>query len=193
VVNQYAAWEVPHMAQTCPDNPRVFHVNSERAILRVVRDDGRPADPNEPGRIVITALDNYVMPFINYDIGDSGVSGEPCPCGRGFPTLTSVEGRLGEAIRTPGGRIVSPVTLDAVFRFAGPYVREYQAVQAAADTITLRVVPTSRFTPEIAATLRADLEKRAGAGVTVRLEPVTQIPLEPSGKRLVIKAAIGGA
>ena len=30
VVNQYAAWEVPHMAQTCPDNPAVLHVNSER-------------------------------------------------------------------------------------------------------------------------------------------------------------------
>ena len=96
------------MAQTCPDNPRVLHVNSERVVLRIVGEDGRPATPGSPGRIVVTALDNYVMPFINYEIGDTGVAGAPCPCGRGFPTLATVEGRLGDSIRTPAGRLVSP-------------------------------------------------------------------------------------
>jgi phenylacetate-CoA ligase len=188
VVNQYSAWEVPHMAQTCPDNPRVLHVNSERVILRVLRDDGTPAGPGERGRVVITALDNYVMPFINYDIGDSGVPDAACPCGRGLPTLASVEGRLGEAIRTPRGRIVAATTLDGVFRSAGSFVREYQAVQTAADTITLRIVPTAGFTPEIAAELQRALEKLAGTDVRIRVEPVPRIALEPSGKRLVIKA-----
>jgi phenylacetate-CoA ligase len=190
VVNQYSAWEVPHMAQTCPDNPHVLHVNSERVILRILRDDGTPADPGERGRIVITALDNYVMPFINYDIGDSGVPGAACPCGRGFPTLASVEGRAGEAIRTPAGRIVAAPTLDGVFRSAAPYVREFQAVQTAADTITLRIVPTAAFTPEIATQLRTTLERYAGADVRVRVEPVAHIAPEPSGKRLVIKAYV---
>ena len=103
VVNHYGAWEVPHMAQTCPDNPDVMHVNSERVVLRVVREDGRPAAPGTPGRIVVTALDNYVMPFINYEIGDTGVVGGAVLCGRGFPTLARVEGRLGEVIQDPGG------------------------------------------------------------------------------------------
>ena len=157
VVDQYSAWEAPHMAQTCPDQPDVLHVNTERVVVRVVREDGTPATPGERGRILLTVLDNHVMPFINYDIGDCGVAGGPCRCGRGLPTLTDVEGRLSEAIVTPGGRIVTTATLDAVFRFSGPYVREYQAVQTAADTITLRVVPTARFTSEIAATLQAEL------------------------------------
>ena len=191
VVNQYSAWEVPHMAQTCPDNPRVLHVNSERVILRVLRDDGAPAGPAERGRIVITALDNHVMPFINYDIGDSAVSGAACPCGRGFPTLARVEGRAGEAIRTPGGRLVTAPTLDGVFRSAALYVREFQAVQTAADTITLRVVPTAAFTPEIATSLVTGLERYTGADVRVRVELVARIALEPSGKRLVIKALPG--
>jgi len=192
VVNQYSAWEVPHMAQTCPDNPGVFHVNSERVILRVVRDDGSPAGSDERGRILITALANYVMPFINYDMGDSGINGGPCPCGRGFPTLMGLEGRLGEVIRTPGGRIISPVTLGILLKFVVPYVWEYQAVQAATDTVTLLVVPTSRFTPGIATILQADLEKLLGAGMKVRIEPVDQIPPEPSGKRLVIRSHLGG-
>jgi phenylacetate-CoA ligase len=187
VVNQYAAWEVPHMAQTCPDNAAVLHVNSERVLLRVVGDDGRLAAPGTRGRIVVTALENYVMPFINYDIGDAGVAGPPCPCGRGLPTLLRVEGRLGEAIATPAGRLFSPVTLDRVFRFCSGAVREYQAERTADDVLTVRIVPAARFTPEMAATLRAELVEHVGPGMEIRLDLVAGIPLEPSGKRFVIR------
>jgi phenylacetate-CoA ligase len=189
VVNHYAAWEVPHMAQTCPDDPGVMHVNSERVALRVVGEDGRSAAPGTPGRIVVTALDNYVMPFINYEIGDTGVAGRPCGCGRGFPTLARVEGRLGAAIPTPGGWIIAPVTLDGVFRSHADHVREYQAERTAATVMTVRVVPTPRFGPEIAEALRTELEQQAGPGMEVRVETVAEIPLEPSGKRPVIRSS----
>ena len=46
------------MAQTCPDNAAVLHVNSERVALRIVGDDGRSVAPGTRGRIVVTALDN---------------------------------------------------------------------------------------------------------------------------------------
>jgi phenylacetate-CoA ligase len=191
VVNQYAAWEVPHMAQTCPDNPAMLHVNSERVALRVVGDDGRSVAPGTRGRIVVTALDNYVMPFINYEIGDAGVAGPACPCGRGFPTLLRVEGRLGEAIRMPSGRLFSPAILDRVFRYCSDAVWEYQAERTADDVLTVRVVPTSRFMPETAATLRAALAETAGPGMEIRIDIVAEIPLEPSGKRFVIRPRDG--
>ena len=53
--------------------------------------------------MVLTALANDVMPFINYDLGDWAIGGDPCPCGRGFPTLAAIEGRGGEMIETPDG------------------------------------------------------------------------------------------
>lgn len=53
VVNQYSSWEVPHMARICPNNPGLLHVNSERVILRVVREDGSPAARGERGRVVL--------------------------------------------------------------------------------------------------------------------------------------------
>jgi phenylacetate-CoA ligase len=138
---------------------------------------------------VVTALDNYVMPFINYEIGDTGVAGRPCGCGRGFPTLARVEGRLGAAIPTPGGWIIAPVTLDGVFRSHADHVREYQAERTAATVMTVRVVPTPRFGPEIAEALRTELEQQAGPGMEVRVETVAEIPLEPSGKRPVIRSS----
>jgi phenylacetate-CoA ligase len=191
VVNYYSSWEVPQMAQTCPNKPDVLHVNSERVILRVVRSDGTTAPYGESGRVVVTDLANYVMPFINYFIGDCAVTGPPCSCGRGFPTITTLEGRASEVIRTPAGKQFNGVILGQFLAFVIgviPYIWEYQAVQKAMHEVTLRVVPNVYFTAEFAKTLQVELEAFLGPGVAVAIEPVDRIPLEPSGKRLIIKS-----
>ncbi len=191
--NHYSAWEVLHMAQTCPDNPEVLHVNSERAILRVVREDGSATPPGEVGRVVVTDLANHVMPFINYEIGDWAVAGESCVCGRGFPTLASLEGRLGEVLRTPAGRTVLPIALCRFLNIrarAHPYIWEYQAVQTAPERVVFKVVPTARLTPERVDWLRAELETFLGPGVNVSVDPVDRIPVEASGKRLLVKSHV---
>lgn len=157
VVNHYSTWEVLHLAQTCPDNPELLHVNSERSIVRVVRDDRTPAAVGEQGRVLLTDLANYVMPFINYDIGDRAVVGPPCPCGRGFPTLRNVEGRVREIIRTPDGRTVSSATLTRrLGRQVVDRVWGFQAAQTTPDAVVLRVMPTASFTPEFSRAIRSD-------------------------------------
>jgi phenylacetate-CoA ligase len=190
-VNQYSTWEVPHMAQTCPDNPAVLHVNSERVILRVVREDGRLAAPGQRGRVVITSLSNFVMPFISSELGDWAVAGGNCPCGRGFPTVIDLDGRAGEMIRTPSGKTIAPATLTNFLTFhchIRPHIWEYQAVQISPETVLLKVVPTSRFSAEVARRLKDDLEEFLGPGVTALVETHDSIPREPSGKRLLIKS-----
>ena len=191
VVNYYSSWEVPQIAQTCPDNPDMLHVNGERVVLRVVREDGIDAPPGEAGRVVLTDLANYAMPFINYLTGDRAVAGGPCACGRGWPTLARLEGRESEFIRTLAGREIHGGPLGQLLTFVIgiiPYVWEYQAVQTARDRVRLLVVPTSRYTSQYGETLRRRVEEFLGPGMTVTLEPVDAIPLEPSGKRLIIKA-----
>jgi phenylacetate-CoA ligase len=56
VVNYYTSWDVPQMAQTCPDNPELLHVNSERVLLRVVRPDGTTATSSCRGTAPSTPL-----------------------------------------------------------------------------------------------------------------------------------------
>jgi phenylacetate-CoA ligase len=190
VVSHYSTLEVLYLGQTCPDQPGVFHMNAERAVVRVVGPDGRAAAPGEPGRVVVTDLANFVMPFINYDLGDLAVTAPPCRCGRGLPTLARLEGRVGELIRA-GDRVVSAATLGYYLTdicHAAPHLREFQAVVEGPHSVVLRVVPTAQFGPATAATIRARLEELLGPGMSVRVEPVEAIPLEPSGKRLTIKA-----
>jgi phenylacetate-CoA ligase len=193
VVNYYSSWEVPQMAQTCPDNGEVLHVISERVILQVVREDGTLAPPGESGRVVVTDLSNYVMPFINYAIGDYAVAAPPCPCGRGFPTLKRLEGRDTEVIQTPGGKHINGGVLGQFLTFVIdviPFIWEYQAVQHAPDALTLRVVPTAQYTSEFARMLQGKLEAFLEPGLNITVEPVDHIPREPSGKRLIIKSLL---
>jgi phenylacetate-CoA ligase len=194
VVNYYSSWEVPQMAQTCPDNPDVLHVNSERVILRVTRPDGAAVAPGETGRVVVTDLDNYVMPFINYVTGDYAVSAPPCRCGRGLPALSRLEGRDVEVIRTPAGRQVTGVVLGQFIAFVLEgirYVWEYQAVQTAPDAVTLRIVPTAAFTSQFGDRLKRELGAFLGLEVKVSLAVVDRIPLEASGKRFIIRSESG--
>jgi hypothetical protein len=106
-----------------------------------------------------------------------------------LPTLARLEGRAGELIRT-SERVVSTATLGYYLTdicYAAPHIREFQAIVENPRSVVLRVVPVAQLEPTIAATIRARLEELLGPGVAVRVEPVERIPLEPSGKRLIIK------
>jgi phenylacetate-CoA ligase len=193
VINRYGLLEVPNIAQTCPDNPDLLHVDVERALVRVVRDDGTEAGPGEMGRIVITDLANYVMPFINYDTGDWGVAGDACTCGRGLPTLERLEGRTSEVIRTPSGKLLASSTLGPLLVDVWatlPAIWEYQAVQIASDKVVLKVVPGPDYARETEKKLARGLEEFLGDGMQVDVERVERIETEPSGKRLIIKTQI---
>jgi phenylacetate-CoA ligase len=179
------------MAQTCLDRPPVLHVNSERVVLRVVRQDGRDAAAGEQGQVVMTHLRNAVMPFINYALGDLAVAGRPCPCGRGFPTIEQIEGRTSETLRTPAGKTIAGGALCNFLMFGvkvAPRLAEFQAVQVADNRVVLRVVPGSHFNQEFAGRLRHELERFLGPGMEASVETVDRLELERSGKRLLIKS-----
>ena len=192
VVDHYATNEVPHLAQSCPDGEAGLHVLGHRAIVRVVRDDGRPAAPGEQGRVLLTDLENQAMPFINYSVGDLAVAGSPCACGRGLPVLAAVAGRESEVIRLPAGEGVSSFTVEAFLRVEWDVrtVREYQVIQTALDRVLLKLVTTPDFTPRDADRLRQRLETFLGPGVTAEIAEVDDIPLESSGKRLAVKSEV---
>jgi phenylacetate-CoA ligase len=193
VAVHYESYEFQSMALSCPDNPQVLHVNSESILLEIVTEDGQPAPMGERGRVIITDLHNYVMPFIRYDIGDTAIVGGACPCGRGLPTLEGLEGRSTEHLRTPQGKIITAGILGAVvFRQQGflSYIAEYQAVQTTSDTVVLKLIPMGHFTQDTEAALHAAVQKLLGPEMHVALDFVSQIPREANGKRLIIKSQI---
>jgi phenylacetate-CoA ligase len=192
VVNRYGSREFTgSVAQVCPDNDDLFHVNTEFVFLEVVNEEGKQVAPGERGKILITDYNNYVMPFIRYDMGDIAIIGEECSCGRGFITLKNIEGRSTEQIKLIGGKNISPGLLGHfifIINDYTKYIKEYQAIQHKKNKIEFIVVPEEIFDENIELKLKNTLNYLFGNDVTILITQTDRIQREASGKRLIIKS-----
>jgi len=138
IVHNYATAETGYLALQCPETSN-FHVQSEFARVEVVNDEGRPCEPGEIGKVLLTPLHNFATPLIRYEVGDLAEVGGPCPCGRGLPVLKRIVGRAFDYLTLPSGerRHVD----------SGYYqlckiacIREFQVVQRALNRIEVILV-----------------------------------------------------
>lgn len=177
------------LAQNCSVG-QGLHINTDLCLVEVVDEKGQPPPLGHRGRVLLTDLVNEVMPFIRYDSGDMAVAGGECSCGRGFPLLSNIEGRISECLTLPGGRRLSPVALSHyLFVLHGytEHILKYQVEARDVDRIIFRFVPLFSSYGTWVEKLRRDLQKLLMPGLTVDIEAVEDIPLEPSGKQAVIK------
>jgi hypothetical protein len=59
--------------------------------------------------------------------------------------------------------------------------------------VAFKVVPTARLTPDRVDWLRAQLEGFLGPGMSVTVDQVDRIPVEVSGKRLLVRSDVASA
>jgi glutathione S-transferase len=137
----YSCQEVGFIATECPAAPH-YHVVAENALVDIVGDDGRPVAPGELGRVVVTGLYNYAMPFIRYAVGDvASWAAVPCRCGRSLPVIAQVEGRTRSAFVFRDGKRMWPRGWDGRDMRAFVPFREFQMVQLDHERIEFRYVP----------------------------------------------------
>jgi phenylacetate-CoA ligase len=138
LTSNYSSQELGYLALSCPDCGQL-HVQSESVYVEILDEDGEPCRPGEFGRVVVTDLHNFAMPLIRYLIGDYAEVGEPCPAGRGLPSLRRVLGRRRNMVILPDGRRHWPVT--GFGRFASvARIDQYQLIQHSRDEIEVRLV-----------------------------------------------------
>jgi phenylacetate-CoA ligase len=169
-----------------------YHLNTDNLLVEVVDEDGRPAAPGAEGRIVVTDFHNAATPFIRYEIGDIGVMASPdehCPCGRPFPLLTSVDGRLQDMVHTPNGPM-SGLYITYTMRQFDDWIEGYQVVQDAKDRVLVRLLTKTEFTPERLAPVEALLKKKLGSSMTIEFERATELTRRRSGKVALVISSI---
>jgi len=187
VRDHYGAAEMAGLIAECEHGR--YHVNSEFGVIEILR-DGAPVGAGEVGEIVATGFVNPVMPLIRYATGDLAVrgSGEICPCGRAFPTIERIEGRVDETIVTPEGRRVGRI--DPVFKVLSTPL-EIRIIQDARDHLTVEFV-SDRPLPEAEQTaFRKELKGRVGASMAVTFKRVDHIARAGSGKRRTVVNRVG--
>ncbi len=175
VVDSYGAAEIGVTGFQCASGG--MHVPVESVVVdRVPLEDGRY-------EVLLTDLHNTSQPMIRYRIGDVVEAGPPsCACGRQLPLLGTIQGRAGEKITLPDGRVINGLLPYYIFR---PYakteqVREYQFVQFPSGRIELRVLKGSAWSDD--AGKEIEQKVTTGLGVPIELKLVPSIQRVGRGK-----------
>lgn len=153
-------------------------------ILKLSSDEASPM--GELGRIVITDLYNYAMPFIRYDTGDLGIM-EISEDNNNIKKkmLKRIEGRKLDMIKDSKGDFVSPHVVDYAVR-GFKYVKQFQLIQENESCYLLKVV-FNYEREENEKELKNSLKLFLGSEASIKIKSVKSIPLLKSGKhRMVI-------
>jgi len=186
----YGSREFMSVGMEC-EHHQGYHINSDNVLVEVVDKSGAPLPPGTEGRIVITDLHNPATPFIRYEIGDIGIVApdEPCPCGRPFPLLKSVEGRTQDVVYTPEGIVSGLYVTWAMWQFDS-WIEGYQVVQRTKDRVDIRLLTTAPLTPERLAPVTALLRKELGNTIQIEYERASELERGRTGKIALVVSSV---
>lgn len=187
--SKYSCHEIFEIAMECEAHTGL-HVAVEDLAVEVADGAGQPVAAGIEGRLLLTNLHNYAMPFIRYENGDSGsLVRASCPCGRALPLLSHVVGRRADIIHTPSGRRI-PGTNLGMGRLASLPVLQFQFVQETLDRLVVRIVPNDDAGPEGLEEIRRRvppmLNEVVGDDVRVEVECCDHITPTAGGKHLLV-------
>lgn len=177
VFDSYRTREVGIIAQECPEY-NGMHINAESLYLETVEEKDTGLR-----KVLVTDFLNQGMPFIRYEIGDTGSLSERfCSCGRGLPLMNVGVGREADVMYTPRGEIISAVTMVLYLVDNGPAVGQVQIIQNALDCLTIRLTKDPLPNHSVFNHYRREIARLFGDEMRVSFELVDSIPREPSGK-----------
>ena len=187
VFDKYGAREFSGIAYECEYHAG-HHVVAECCHVEILT-DGKPAKPGELGEVVVTDLNNYVMPFIRYRLGDLAYAvdnSERCACGRGLPRIGAVEGRVQSMLLGTNNVAIPGSFFLHVLKDYGYAVSRFQVEQSTPGEIVFRYVPAARFHPRVLETVFAEFRRYLGSDMKITEQPVGRIEMVATGKYQVI-------
>jgi len=184
VFDKYGSREFSGIAYEC-DHHNGHHVMAESYIVEILK-DGRPAKAGQLGEVVITDLNNFVVPLVRYRIGDLAVAVDPndvCSCGRGLPRIGRIEGRAQAIVLCANGTWLPGTFFAHFFKEYDFSVRHYHVVQREEGAIELKIVPEAGYSRSVEEQIVQGLKKFIGERMRIDVQLVDQIPLVRTGKR----------
>lgn len=180
VTDAYSADEMGYIALQCPEHEH-YHVQSECVLLELLDDRGGACASGSAGRVVVTALHNFAMPLVRYELGDYAEAGALCSCGRGLPVLRRIAGRVRNMLSLADGTRFWPEFGSSGLARLAPILQQ-QLVQKSFDTIEARLVTARPLTSREEADLRRHILSRLPAPFEVRFTYPDAIPRTAGAK-----------
>lgn len=190
VFNRYGCREVAVVASECEVRDGL-HVMAEGLFIEVVTEP-LGCTSGSPGAILVTDLLNFAMPLIRYRIGDLGAwASGSCPCGRGLPRLSQINGRVTDFLVGADGRLVSGVFLATYVVAQRPTLGQVQIIQSRKGHVVYRLCPSDHYDPGADNRyLRESTKDYLGPGSTADIELADRLSPEVSGKILFSKSSV---
>ena len=182
IYSWYGHAEKAALAGEC-ENSNYYHVFPEYGIFELVGSSGETiGDEGGTGEIVATGFNNYAMPLIRYRTMDLATkSNACCDCGRNYPLIKKIEGRLQELIVTGEGRFISMTAIN-MHSDIFDNVKQFQFLQEEKGKVILNLVKRATYTSRDDAIIREELMKKLGDEMYLKIQYKDEIPRTPSGK-----------
>lgn len=181
----YGLSEKVAIAGEIPGQPDVYEFEPLYGLVELVDEAGGViTEPGRQGRLIGTGFVSLGMPMIRYDTGDLAVSvrhSAPENCWRLRVRNITSRHCQDYLVTREGGLIAHTVLYPH-----NTFVRECQFIQEQPGVALLRVVLAPGADPAELVSLQRKIEDRADGLMSVRLEAVTEIPLTPRGKRVLV-------
>ena len=182
VYSWYGHSEQAALAGECEKNT-YYHIFPEYGIVEIINKDGNPAtNEDELGEIVATGFNNSICPFIRYRTMDLAVlSNAKCKCGRNYPVLKKVEGRMQEFFIDKTGSLIAFIAHDYALWSVKDKINAYQYVQNEPGKVLLKIHAKSKFSI-------SDIDSAKGTfldfypGFDIKIKFADHIPRTERGK-----------
>ncbi|MBD3202968.1 hypothetical protein GF327_01630 [Candidatus Woesearchaeota archaeon] len=184
VFEEYGSREMSLIAHECKAHDGL-HIASEKYIVEVIRNENHVKN-NEKGKVIITNLVNFAMPFIRYEIGDIAIySDKKCDCGRNLDKIKSIEGRITDFLIGENNKLVSGTPMSVPFsKLEG--VKEYQIVQKELRSIDIYIVKSIYYSQKTKKKINKIMETYIGKGINYNIRAVKKINKSKSGKKRAV-------
>jgi phenylacetate-CoA ligase len=177
----YGSREIPNIAAECAAH-NGLHIISPMRYVEILDGQGVPASVGEIGRVIVTDLVNYSMPFIRYEIGDLAVvGGHECKCGCGFPLIKEIVGRQTDFIQTADRKFVHGEFFTHLF-YGLPHIVKFQVVQTDLHSLYVYIVKAGQLDIASLRPIKEKISRKMGRDTKLIFQFVDDIPPSPTGK-----------
>ncbi len=165
-----------------------YHPADRHLILELVGKDGRPAEPGEMARVVVTPLFNSAMPLLRYETGDYAIERVANDCPRSSRAVDRILGRERNLFTLPDGNKLVPGLPAGLMRELG--VRRFKLLQTTFNEVELQYMPRPGVEEIAEPRFQALVDQYMSCGFTVRARRVRDFPRSPSGKYLTHESLV---
>jgi len=188
VYDYYGSRESNNLAGECEEG--LMHALAFHNYIEVLYINNNPVKEGEEGRVIVTNLHNYSMPFIRYEIGDMAVLGpEKCKCGNVLPTLKRITGRITDHFIKKDGTIIHGEYFTHLF-YLKDWVKAFQVIQEDYKRIKILVVLQNKMNESEKRDIEDKIKLVMGQDCKIIWEFVEEIPKTKSGKYLYTKSLV---